>query len=1033
MNLGGRAAGSRVTGRILQLLAVCWILTTAVPSLYGKGSQDPDLSRADALIKEKNYNEAIQVLASYIREHPDDFNRAQQRLQRIVRIREAYNSLTNELLDTLTANPDDTEKILELIANLEILESSNNPQVRLFIARVREVAQFASNRNRLMRIFEAGRVQTGAGQYQQALQTYAGGLDIYRDEFFAAGYGEIIENRVRGEIAGVLRGIGAFPAVMDPLNDAAAELNQAARRENPESAAGLARIGAAYDRLVPAMDRAAAFYRDLERTAGYFDEQLAMFQRTDSSMGDRSFLSFASRLIQGNEAGIATDGMMGVVRASWDRTLSEVEASLAGLAARSYTAALNRAVNQEYGRAREGFELAGGYVRYPLALLDKRRDFDGPGNPAEQVLYDVPVAAGKAEDFLTYQSMNRAIAYLVEGTDLGVSFAASLEQETALLEAWLRNISSGAAGEAGGGRELLPRLLAEAGELSVRTDAEIETVRNYRNGIEAPRGTVENITVYLDNARSWIGDLQARIVNRNFEAALQFYDAANKSLQNRLDSRRAEYAEGDRLIQGIPRSGGSGGGEDVLDHYPAEGLALLTHMEQSLVLDLEWGRALLGQYRTEPRETFEAEDVQSLYAAAQTLVAGLESLREQGDRIAAAARNQAAQGEAFRIDGERLFLEARSALGRGNFDVARDRLQRATERFNASLAIQESPALRGQWDQLVALGGEINRLENEIVIRDVRNLVNNARTAYFAGDFTQAEDMLIRAQNRWQVTNVGADSEVQYWLSIVQSALSLQSGRTIPPTAPLYAEMSQLLSDARKNYEEGVRYFNANQRSLGTAKFVEARQKTQEVKLMFPVNQEAGILELQIDQITDPAAFNESFVRRFNQAVAGTKPNVRSLESFAELQNLAEINPRYPGMAAALVQAEIDMGLRPPPPNPRDLARSNELTAAARRILDDNVRSQFEIGLRQVDEALNLNPNNTQAMTIKDQLQTRMNGTGTLVIDSRSEEEYQRAVAEFQRGNYLVASAIVEQLLRDPKNRSSSRILELQRRIQSRL
>jgi hypothetical protein len=245
--------------------------------------------------------------------------------------------------------------------------------------------------------------------------------------------------------------------------------------------------------------------------------------------------------------------------------------------------------------------------------------------------------------------------------------------------------------------------------------------------------------------------------------------------------------------------------------------------------------------------------------------------------------------------------------------------------------------------------------------------------------------------------------------------------------------MSQLLSDARKNYEEGVRYFNVGRRPLGIAKFAEARQKTQEVKLMFPVNQEAGILELRIDQMTDPAAFNESFARRFNDAVAGTKPNVRSLESFAELQNLAEINPRYPGMAAALVQAEIDMGLRPPPPNPRDLARSNELTAAARRILEDNVRSQFEIGLRQADEALNLNPNNTQAMTIKDQLQTRMNGTGTLVLDSRSEEEYQRAVAEFQRGNYLMASVIVEQLLQNPRNRSSTRILELQRRIQPRL
>jgi tetratricopeptide (TPR) repeat protein len=245
--------------------------------------------------------------------------------------------------------------------------------------------------------------------------------------------------------------------------------------------------------------------------------------------------------------------------------------------------------------------------------------------------------------------------------------------------------------------------------------------------------------------------------------------------------------------------------------------------------------------------------------------------------------------------------------------------------------------------------------------------------------------------------------------------------------------MSQLLSDARKNYDEGVRYLNANQRSAGIAKFTEARQKTQEVKLMFPVNQEAGILELRIDQMIDRPAFEASFERRFNEAVAGTKPNVRSLESFAELQNLAEINPRYPGMAAALVQAEIDMGYRLPPPDPRDIARSNELTTAARRIVEGNIGVQFEVALRQLNEALALNPNNTQAMTLKDQLQIRMSGTETVVIDSRSEAEYQRAVMELQRGNPLVALAIVEQLLQDSRNRSSTRILELQRRIQSRL
>jgi hypothetical protein len=200
---------------------------------------------------------------------------------------------------------------------------------------------------------------------------------------------------------------------------------------------------------------------------------------------------------------------------------------------------------------------------------------------------------------------------------------------------------------------------------------------------------------------------------------------------------------------------------------------------------------------------------------------------------------------------------------------------------------------------------------------------------------------------------------------------------------------------------------------------------------MFPVNQEAGMLELRIDQITDPPVFEASFGSRVNAAVAGTKQG--SMEAFAELQNLAEINPRYPGIAAALVQAEIDIGLRPPAPNPRDIARSNELTALARQILNENIISQFEVGIRQCDEAITLNPNNTQAMTIKDQLQTKTNGTSRMVLSSRAEAEYQRAVRELQQGNSLVALSIVEQLLQDENNRSVTKILELQRRIQARL
>jgi tetratricopeptide (TPR) repeat protein len=516
-------------------------------------------------------------------------------------------------------------------------------------------------------------------------------------------------------------------------------------------------------------------------------------------------------------------------------------------------------------------------------------------------------------------------------------------------------------------------------------------------------------------------------VEEESASAVRYFTIANGELEGRIAGRRAELEEGNRLVQGISPEDGS----DTILYYPAEGLAILTRMEDELAADRAAAETLLARYAGEPPENLGGDVLQGLYTAAVSMAAelGALNLREQG--LAADARTRIAQADAYGLDGDRLFLESQNALGRSNFEVARDRIQRAAERYGASLAIQENAGRRAAWDaRILSLGNEIDRIENEIIVRDVRNLVNNARTAYFAGNFEQAEELLVRAQNRWRITNVEDDPEVAYWLNMVRGALSLRSGRVISPTAPLYAEMSQLLSEAKTNYDEGVRLLNMSRRTEGLAKFTEARQKTREVRLMFPVNKEAGILELRMDQVTDREAFDRSFEQRFREAVAGTRPNVRSAEAFADLQNLAEINSRYPGMAAAVTQAEIDMGFRPPPPDPRDLARSRELTAAARVIVEGNITVQFDVALAQLNQAIQLDPNNTQATSIKDQLQTRMGGaSGSL--DTASEAEYQRAVQEYQQGRLLVALSIVRQLLQNPRNRNSVRILELERRIQS--
>ncbi|GHV30535.1 hypothetical protein AGMMS4952_17700 [Spirochaetia bacterium] len=458
-----------------------------------------------------------------------------------------------------------------------------------------------------------------------------------------------------------------------------------------------------------------------------------------------------------------------------------------------------------------------------------------------------------------------------------------------------------------------------------------------------------------------------------------------------------------------------------------EGLArssALTEEErraQALTRELEVSRtqALSRELEEDRTKTLarELEDLQAAIQARQNLTPA-----------------QIAQAEILKQEGDRYQQEARSALSQNNYDRARDRVLRAGEKYDAALDIQETAETRNARDiALVSLGTEINRQENQAVIREVRPMVTRTQEAYETGNFEEAEQILVRALNLWRRTNVEDDSELTYWLTIVRGALTLRAGRVIPVTAPLYAEMSQLLSEARKLYNEGAALVNGNKRAEGIVKFEEARRKTHEVKLVFPINEEANRLELRIAQVTDPAAFNADFRRRLTEAVAGTKR--KDMASYAALKDLEEINPGYPGIRGMVIQAEIDLGVRPPPPDTRALDRAAELTASARGIIDRNEAARFPAALAQLNQALVLNPANRQVSALKDRLQTLQSSGGggggaPLVLSSAAEREYQRAVRELQQGNTLVARDIVQQLMVDPRNRTT-RLTDLQRRIAS--
>jgi tetratricopeptide (TPR) repeat protein len=219
------------------------------------------------------------------------------------------------------------------------------------------------------------------------------------------------------------------------------------------------------------------------------------------------------------------------------------------------------------------------------------------------------------------------------------------------------------------------------------------------------------------------------------------------------------------------------------------------------------------------------------------------------------------------------------------------------------------------------------------------------------------------------------------------------------------------------------------------ARLTSADGKIAQVKKAFPNNQAAGVLTLRINFLRDPTGDAPGMFRNmFDNAVRRINRNNReaTLEAYSELQNLQQINPNYSGMARAIYDAEIALGLREPPPDPRAIAESNRLTREANAIVLRSETAQFDLALEMVNRALRLNPYNQEAGRVKSRLQDR-GGSVVNVLPSALDEQYRRAQQLFNSQNYFEALAIVDRLLQTPEGKNFPSLQDLKRRIESQI
>ena len=995
------------------LLLILFSLFPALSYARGQQEQENALSRADELIAEKLYNEALDILIPFAQRNPRQFDEAQERIRHIIGIREEYNIVAQQLLDAMEEEIIDDPTILALTNYLFELDPQRIAETQDFINRTRDVALFRSNVRRLERILNEGQALVEQGNYAQALRTYADGLSIYQNEFFSGTYGAAMENRVRQRINFLNANIAATAQTANSLQEAVNALRALINRGTDLQ--NIAAYRDVYNRIAAEMDRFTTLRNSYAATNAEFREDLTLLRRNYPELGDRNFLAFAVRLMEGRSG--TSDGMLGFFDTVWNTEISQARDMLDGQSQLAYSDVENTASLEDYTRIAARANLLAEHAFFPSDLLIRWGRY---GNTPTNTLFNQNIPVSESEPYLKFRSRGATVPYWLSLGQLGTRLTAVPYQNTLVL--W-RN--------GGNGEELIRTEQAAITTLrQIRTEAtslhaQIQQENTGFFELENRFPDSGSLT-YINGVSLAVENLINSLNAREEISSIAQYTIANELMGSRIASRETELSNASSLYTGTQRG-------NYLARYPTQAAADLTQTNAAIASDRESLQLIIDQHNREIASVAANSQIRELRDQATAMLSHLDNIGTQSRTMTTAATILSNDAANLRRDGDRLFAEAQAALARNDFTTAQSRIQQAATAYDQSLDREDDPATHDRRNTAVPnLDNAIATALNEEVQRQVDELVEQIRASYFNNEFEQAERLITRAENIWRQTQIIDNPDLVHWASMIR--MGLRSGRTIPPTAPLFAEMSQLLSDAQRNYDEG-RILLVSSRTEGEQRLIAARQNLVQVKLVYPMNEDAGILDLRIDQQLDPN-WQVTFAARVEDArnrARNARPQVNQIQAVNDLRNFRTIDPQFINWGPIIEQAERDAGLLPPLPTEAEREEARQIAIRARSIIASGNTAQIREIQPEISRGMQLDPDNQELRELFTLAAASLR-QGITVLNPAAERLFTQASQAVIQNNPIRAQQLLQEIYAINQDyRNVSKVVTLQRRVQAML
>lgn len=953
--------------------------------LYAKGGAN--YSEANKLIKQKKQDTAIYKIIEILEENPESFNLATDALKKAMKNQDKFVKEFLKIINQLYKDPDNSTRILALVNNIEKSNSAMDPQMQDFLQKLKVSSLYARNRIKFNNIMKDGIALIKNGLYFEASNKFMEGYSICYDD-----YCETYKETERLE-----KTQQALKTIKETTNLLKKEDVKFLSAINAYKAMFRQNMLKVDQNIVSNLEQEILSVHELGgnifTNGTLLNSYLAEEERLETFNLD-SFLPYSTRLTMGRGNATEYEGVQGSVDAALFTRLSNLEDYIL-----SY---MKKILESFFSKFRFGISFEGQIVENLKKHIEEYN----------RIILLIEKLNIENTRFPKNQQENKAVVASVS------LFESILEDTFLVYDKYISiNATNYNSREYGDERNVL-----QIKEISLSL-SKLPAIQKklYEYNFETMSESKDELTKVQINLFSALSNLyQDRLAN--------YARVKNIDGKSAYKEHEKQFFATKKLVDGTMIREET---ESEVVLYPTKALEQFEKQFDGIRADIEMLQDSIAFISNSSQEIDKERTTNTHFEGIKDSEKKLKELLNNIASLSTRARNDIFKIRLAKQEAEFRYSEALKMFNNGNFSQARDNITRSQQKSTEALDLEDDVKYRALVDErLSKLGLEINQKENEEVVKEVRKSIDNAKKLYFNGNFGEAESILISANTRWHATNIEENEELKNWINITQTASVMKTGRTIPISATLYPQMSQLLSNSKQLYNEASAKIKRS-RSEALQKLNEARNNLKQVLLVYPLNEEAGQLGLRIDQLIDPENFQTQVKKKIDKIRSDYKRNPQTY--YAELLNLYIMDKTFPGIAKLKDEVEIYLGVKILPPDMTAVNKSKSYTDEADEIYKKGDKSRYNEALQKLNLAIKLNQNNERASLLKDRIQMAMGGTAIAVLSYANEEKYRQAILALQKGNKITAIALVEELLKDTEGRKSAKVHDLKKRINAQL